>query len=135
MLRAEEILPVYDMNISGLKTAPPYLIKDDSQLNLYDPPKHPHSLSPGRSSHPHVVPARRLIYGNDNSSLVRQTRGHYNRPDPVPGINIRIAHIIRMLKTYINTHTHRHTHTNKHKQINKHTHIHTQTHTLILRMC
>lgn len=48
--------------------------------------KHPHGTSPGRETHPHTGQPRPYTYGNDNSSVNRQSRVQSTRPDPVQGI-------------------------------------------------
>lgn len=50
-----------------------------------NPQKHPHGTSPGKDTHPHTGQARPLTYGNDNSSVNRQSRVQSTRPDPIPG--------------------------------------------------
>ena len=48
-------------------------------------PKHPHGTSPTCGVHPQTSQPRPLRYGNDNTSVNRQTRTQSTRPDPIPG--------------------------------------------------
>lgn len=53
------------------------------------PQKHPHGTSPGRETHPHCGQPRPYAYGNDNSSVNRQSRVQSTRPDPIPGTALK----------------------------------------------
>ena len=63
--------------------------------------KHPHGTSPSKDTHPHTGQPRPFTYGNDNSSVNRQSRVQTTRPDPIPGMQV----ISRSLETgIINVH-------------------------------
>ncbi|XP_069132488.1 uncharacterized protein [Argopecten irradians] len=81
----QESLTDMTVNINEPRPDPVYLRREKQAPPTLAPQKHPHGISPGRESHPHSGQARPLTYGNDNSTLNRQSRSQTTRPDPVPG--------------------------------------------------
>jgi len=86
-------LSVCDMNVNtSATTPPPVCLRRDRPpgpaLPSFNPPQHPHCRSTDNQVHPSTTIQRTLTVANDNSSLVRQSRSHVVRPDPVPGIII-----------------------------------------------
>ncbi|XP_033752068.1 uncharacterized protein LOC117335906 isoform X3 [Pecten maximus] len=81
----QESLTDMTVNINEPRPDPVYLRREKQAPPTLVPQKHPHGISPGRESHPHSGQARPLTYGNDNSTLNRQSRSQTTRPDPVPG--------------------------------------------------
>ncbi|XP_078333250.1 lamin-B2.L-like isoform X7 [Crassostrea virginica] len=73
------------VNINEPKPDSVYLKREKQQPNVLTPQKHPHGTSPGREIHPHTSQPRPYTYGNDNSSVNRQSRSQTTRPDPVNG--------------------------------------------------
>ncbi|XP_048727048.2 uncharacterized protein LOC125645531 isoform X5 [Ostrea edulis] len=73
------------VNINEPKPDSVYLKREKQQPNILTPPKHPHGTSPGKEIHPHTSQPRPYTYGNDNSSVNRQSRSQTTRPDPVNG--------------------------------------------------
>lgn len=80
-----DCLPEYNMDTNAPKPEPVYLKREKESPPSLHPPKHPHGVQPPASVHPHTGQARPLTYGNDNSSVNRQSRGQSTRPDPIPG--------------------------------------------------
>ena len=64
------------------------LSREKQQPNVLTPQKHPHGTSPGKEIHPHTSQPRPYTYGNDNSSVNRQSRSQTTRPDPVNGKSV-----------------------------------------------
>ncbi|XP_060086406.1 uncharacterized protein LOC132565720 [Ylistrum balloti] len=81
----QESLTDMTVNINEPRPDPVYLRREKQAPPTLAPQKHPHGISPGRESHPHSGQARPLTYGNDNSTVNRQSRSQTTRPDPVPG--------------------------------------------------
>ncbi|XP_062598156.1 uncharacterized protein LOC134259569 isoform X3 [Saccostrea cucullata] len=73
------------VNINEPKPDSVYLKREKQQPNVLTPQKHPHGTSPGKEIHPHTGQPRPYTYGNDNSSVNRQSRSQTTRPDPVNG--------------------------------------------------
>ena len=82
---AAEELTELDININAPKPEPVYLRREKTSPPSLAPQKHPHGVSPPQPVHPSTGQHRALTYGNDNSSVNRQSRVHSTRPDPVPG--------------------------------------------------
>ena len=62
------------------------LLKREKQQPLtLQASKHPHGNSPTAGIHPQTTQPRPLRYGNDNTSVNRQSRTQTTRPDPIPG--------------------------------------------------
>ncbi|XP_021368992.1 uncharacterized protein LOC110460435 isoform X3 [Mizuhopecten yessoensis] len=80
-----ESLTDMTVNINEPRSDPVYLRREKQAPPTLAPQKHPHGISPGRESHPHSGQARPLTYGNDNSTVNRQSRSQSTRPDPVAG--------------------------------------------------
>ncbi|KAK3102723.1 hypothetical protein FSP39_013445 [Pinctada imbricata] len=73
------------VNINEPKPETIYLRREKQQPPTLSPQKHPHGVSPGKEVHPHTGQSRPLTYGNDNSSVNRQSRSQTTRPDPIQG--------------------------------------------------
>ncbi|XP_052684969.1 lamin-L(II)-like isoform X8 [Crassostrea angulata] len=73
------------VNINEPKPDSVYLKREKQQPNVLTPQKHPHGTSPGKEIHPATSQPRPYTYGNDNSSVNRQSRSQTTRPDPVNG--------------------------------------------------
>jgi hypothetical protein len=67
------------------------LCRQKQQPPTLSPQKHPHGSNPGREVHPHTSQPRPFTYGNDNSSVNRQSRSQTTRPDPIPGLYICLS--------------------------------------------
>ena len=67
------------------------LCRQKQQPPTLSPQKHPHGSNPGREVHPHTSQPRPFTYGNDNSSVNRQSRTQTTRPVPIPGLYICLS--------------------------------------------
>ena len=85
MATVEEQLPQYDMNVNAPPAEQPYIRRTPAAAPALVPPKHPHGTNPGGNVHPSKGEARAKSYGNDNSSVNRQSRVQGQRPDPIAG--------------------------------------------------
>ena len=96
------------VNINEQKQDSVYLRRQKQQPPTLSPQKHPHGSNPGREVHPHTSQPRPFTYGNDNSSVNRQSRSQTTRPDPIPGQPYAGASAQRMgsasLRKYSPTH-------------------------------
>ena len=92
-----EELPEYNMNVNAAPREPVYLRREKESLPSLNPPKHPHGNSPPTETHPQTGQSRPLTYGNDNSSVNRQSRVQVTRPDPIPGTGLYVINFIRLL--------------------------------------
>lgn len=82
----DESLTELNMDVNGPRPEPVYLKREKQQpLTLGSSNKHPHGNSPGINVHPNTGQARPLRYGNDNTSVQRQSRTQTTRPDPIAG--------------------------------------------------
>ncbi|KAL5007318.1 hypothetical protein ScPMuIL_016124 [Solemya velum] len=73
------------VNINEPRQETVYLRREKQAPPILTAQKHPHGISPGRDVHPTAGQARSFTYGNDNSSMNRQSRSQSTRPDPIPG--------------------------------------------------
>ena len=80
-----EVLPEYDMDINAACPEPVYLHRRKVTPPSLNAQKHPHGVHPQAPVHPNAGINRSRTYGNDNSSVNRQSRSQGQRPDPVPG--------------------------------------------------
>ena len=85
MATAEEQLTQYDMNVNAVPIEQPYIRLEQPPAPCLVPPKHPHGTDPGGNVHPSKGQHRAKSYGNDNSSVNRQSRAQGQRPDPIAG--------------------------------------------------
>ena len=85
MATASEQLPVYDKNVNGMPEETQFLRRQKEPAPSLAQPKHPHGGAPLSSTHPTSGQHRAQTYGNDNSSVNRQSRVQGQRPDPIPG--------------------------------------------------
>lgn len=85
MTTKDEKLAEYNMNINGNPAETVYLRREKESPPSLAQPKHPHGTSPSADVHPNTGQLRPLTYGNDNSSMSRQSRVQSTRPDPIPG--------------------------------------------------
>ena len=84
--RREELTPL-DMNLNAPNRDDVVYLKREKQPSpSLHAQKHPHGATPPTPTHPHSAGTRSKTYGNDNSSVNRQTRCQSTRPDPVPGM-------------------------------------------------
>ncbi|GFR81685.1 intermediate filament tail domain-containing protein 1 [Elysia marginata] len=81
----DESLTELALDANGPRPEPIYLRREKQAPPSLSAPRHPHGCSPAASTHPGTGQARPLRMGNDNSSVVRQSRSQTQRPDPVPG--------------------------------------------------
>ena len=79
------MLTELNADVTGLKGNTPYLKRERVSRPCLSAQKHPHGLVPPNHSHPHTGQMRPKVYGNDNSSVNRQSRSQSAKPDPVPG--------------------------------------------------
>ena len=86
-MRSDE-LAVYNMDVNAAPKDPVYLRREKEQPPSLHPQKHPYGVSPPSPVHPHAGQPRPMTYGNDNSSVNRQSRVQSTRPDPIPGISL-----------------------------------------------
>ena len=72
---------------NGSKIDPIYIrrVKDEAPGLVAQ--KHPHGTPPSNPVHSATGAPRPKTYGNDNSSVNRQSRAQAVRPDPIPGKN------------------------------------------------
>lgn len=82
---AEPELTEYNMNTNAAPQEPMYLRREKESPPCLNPPKHPYGTSTPSAVHPAVGQGRSQTYGNDNSSVNRQSRVQSQRPDPIPG--------------------------------------------------
>lgn len=75
----------YNMDVNAKKPKPVYLRREKENPPSLNPPKHPHGNAPPAPVHPATGQARSLTYGNDNSSVNRQSRVQSTPPAPIPG--------------------------------------------------
>ena len=70
---------------NGTKIDPVYIrrVKDEAPGLVAQ--KHPHGIPPSNPVHSATGTSRPKTYGNDNSSVNRQSRVQAHRPDPIPG--------------------------------------------------
>jgi len=80
-----ESLTELSLDVNGPRPEPVYLKREKQQPLTLQAPKHPHGTSPTCGVHPQTSQPRPLRYGNDNTSVNRQTRTQSTRPDPIPG--------------------------------------------------
>ncbi|XP_053383865.1 uncharacterized protein LOC123536790 [Mercenaria mercenaria] len=92
MTSQDEILTEMNVNLNEPKPEPVYLamlmlliFREKQSPPSLNAQKHPHGTSPGKDTHPHIGQPRPFTYGNDNSSVNRQSRVQSTRPDPIPG--------------------------------------------------
>ena len=83
-MSAEEELPELEVPVNGVMAESVYLRREKEEMPSLAAQKHPHGHIPASSTHPHHQHPRVKTYGNDNSSVNRQTRSQV-KPDPVPG--------------------------------------------------
>ena len=83
-MSAEEELPELEVPVNGVMAESMYLRREKEEMPSLAAQKHPHGHIPASSTHPHHQHPRVKTYGNDNSSVNRQTRSQV-KPDPVPG--------------------------------------------------
>ncbi|XP_063398619.1 uncharacterized protein LOC134683324 isoform X3 [Mytilus trossulus] len=104
----DEGLTEMTVNINEQKPEAVYLRRQKQQPPTLSPQKHPHGGNPIKEVHPHTSQPRPLTYGNDNSSVNRQSRSQTTRPDPIPGAPYAGASAQRMgsasLRKYSPTH-------------------------------
>ena len=81
----EEVLTELNADVTGLKGNTPCLKREKASRPCLSAQKHPHGLVPPNQSHPHTGQGRPKVYGNDNSSVNRQSRSQSAKPDPIPG--------------------------------------------------
>ncbi|RUS86141.1 hypothetical protein EGW08_006089, partial [Elysia chlorotica] len=81
----DESLTELALDPNGPRPDPVYLRREKQAPPSLTAPRHPHGCSPASTTHPGTGQARPLRMGNDNSSVVRQSRSQTQRPDPVPG--------------------------------------------------
>lgn len=81
----QEELTQFNMDVNAAPAPPVYLRREREDRPSFNPPKHPHGCMPPTQVHPHTGQGRVLTYGNDNSTVSRQSRIQSQRPDPVPG--------------------------------------------------
>ncbi|KAK3576197.1 hypothetical protein CHS0354_016020 [Potamilus streckersoni] len=84
-LREEEVLTEVNVNINEPKPEQVYLRREKQQPPSLSSQKHPHGSHPLTETHPHTGQPRPFTYGNDNSSVNRQSRVQTTRPDPIYG--------------------------------------------------
>ncbi|KAL3841700.1 hypothetical protein ACJMK2_019808 [Sinanodonta woodiana] len=84
-LREEEVLTEVNVNINEPKPEQVYLRREKQQPPSLSSQKHPHGSHPLNETHPHTGQPRPFTYGNDNSSVNRQSRVQTTRPDPIYG--------------------------------------------------
>ena len=80
-----EGLQEYNMDVNAPPSQPVYLKREKESPPCLNAPKHPHGTQPPSAVHPSTGQARPMTYGNDNSSVNRQSRVQSSRPDPIPG--------------------------------------------------
>ncbi|KAL4224796.1 Intermediate filament tail domain-containing protein [Mactra antiquata] len=81
----DAVLTEMNVNLNEPKPEPVYLRREKQTPPSLSAQKHPHGSSPSQGIHPHTGQPRPFAYGNDNSSVNRQSRVQSTRPDPVPG--------------------------------------------------
>ncbi|KAK3749853.1 hypothetical protein RRG08_066167 [Elysia crispata] len=81
----DESLTELALDANGPRPEPVYLRREKQAPPSLNATRHPHGCSPAAPTHPGTGQARPLRMGNDNSSVVRQSRSQTQRPDPVPG--------------------------------------------------
>ncbi|XP_060595540.1 uncharacterized protein LOC132749698 isoform X4 [Ruditapes philippinarum] len=81
----DEVLTEMNVNLNEPKQEPVYLRREKQSPPSLNAQKHPHGTSPSKETHPHTGQPRPFTYGNDNSSVNRQSRVQSTRPDPIPG--------------------------------------------------
>ncbi|XP_052799852.1 uncharacterized protein LOC128231279 isoform X3 [Mya arenaria] len=81
----QEMLTEMNVNLNEPKPEPVYLRREKQTPPSLVAQKHPHGTSTGKETHPQTGQPRPFTYGNDNSSVNRQSRVQSTRPDPVPG--------------------------------------------------
>ncbi|XP_059144868.1 uncharacterized protein LOC131932008, partial [Physella acuta] len=82
----EDSLTEYNTDIIGIKHEQPvYLRREKQQPPTLSASKHPHGHQPKAYVHPHTGVERPVYFGNDNSTISRQSRAQSCRPDPIPG--------------------------------------------------
>ncbi|XP_052066739.1 uncharacterized protein LOC127706276 isoform X3 [Mytilus californianus] len=104
----DEGLTEMTVNINEQRPEAVYLRRQKQQPPTLSPQKHPHGSNPIKEVHPHTSQPRPFTYGNDNSSVNRQSRSQTTRPDPIPGAPYAGASAQRMgsasLRKYSPTH-------------------------------
>ncbi len=73
---------------NGVRADPVYIRREKEQPPSLAAQKHPHGTAPSNGVHPSTGAPRAMTYGNDNSSVNRQSRVQGIRPDPIPGNKI-----------------------------------------------
>ncbi|XP_052240589.1 uncharacterized protein LOC127851093 isoform X4 [Dreissena polymorpha] len=81
----QEVLTEMNVNLNEPKPEAVYLRREKQTPPSLTAQKHPHGTSPGTETHPHTGQPRPFLYGNDNSSVNRQSRVQTTRPDPIAG--------------------------------------------------
>ena len=81
----EEQLQPYDMNVNAVPAEAEYIRRNLEPSPTLAAPKHPHGTAPLSVAHPSKGDNRAKTYGNDNSSVNRQSRVQPCRPDPITG--------------------------------------------------
>ena len=81
----EAELTKISLQANGSKIDPRYIrrVKEDAPGLVAQ--NHPHGTPPSNQVHSATGAPRPTTYGNDNSSVNRQTRAQSTRPDPLPG--------------------------------------------------
>ena len=85
MAAPDEELPEHQVVVNGVHPEPVYLRREKESMPSLIAQQHPHGAAPPSPTHPHTGQARQLTYGNDNSSVNRQSRSQSGKPDPIPG--------------------------------------------------
>ena len=80
-----EELTELNMDFNAPKPDPVYLRREKDSAPGLMAQKHPHGTSPPSAVHPASGQGRALTYGNDNSSVNRQSRSQAGKPDPIAG--------------------------------------------------
>ncbi len=81
----QDELPEHQTPVNGVHPDNVYLHRQKESAPSLVAQHHPHGVSPPSPVHPHSAQGRERTYGNDNSSVNRQSRSQSARPDPIPG--------------------------------------------------
>ena len=81
----EAELTKISLQANGSKIDPRYIRRVKEEAPGLVAQNHPHGSSPSNQVHSATGAPRPTTYGNDNSSVNRQTTAQSTRPDPIPG--------------------------------------------------
>lgn len=85
-MNSEEPLSEFQPEVNGQQPQVFYIRRDKEKVPSLLAQKHPHGTNPTAPVHPATGQLRPKTYGNDNSSVNRQTRCQSTKPDPIPGV-------------------------------------------------